>query len=154
MLFVTNQERDRRLKICQACKYFKEDTKSCGTILRPRTLRNGVYLCGCHMPTKTRFKAAKCGAGNWNEHITEEDLNELRKFAGLSGTITAEQVKEMTDAYNRVMGVNTRYTSCPSCIRQMHQRIQEMITHDHNEEVLERSKLIALKKKHSESLDK
>jgi len=106
------------------------------------------------MPTKTRFKAAKCGAGNWNEHITEEDLNELRKFAGLSGTITAEQVREMTDAYNRVMGVNTRYTSCPSCIRQMHQRIQEMITHDHNEEVLERSKLIALKKKHSESLDK
>ena len=60
----------------------------------------------------------------------------------------------MTDAYNKAMGVNTRYTSCPSCIREIHQRIQKMVNHDHNEEVLEQSKLVALKKKHSKSLEK
>lgn len=143
MLFVTGQERARRLQICQSCKYYKENTKSCGTILRPNTLRNGVYLCGCHMPTKTRFKASSCGAGLWEEQITEADLVELRELADLKGTITREQVKEMIDTYNRATGSNQKYTGCSSCVQQIQKKIQAMVDHDHEKEIKEASRRAA-----------
>ena len=149
MLFVTGQERARRLEICQACKYFKEDTKSCGTILRPRTLKNGVYLCGCHMPTKTRFKVAKCGAGKWEEQITHEELEQIRKVVDLKGTISAEQIRELIATYNSVTGSNEKPTTCTACLRQIQDNLRRMLEHDHEKEVKERTKLIAARKKSS-----
>ena len=147
MLFVTGQERSRRLEICKACKYFKEDTQSCGTILRPRTLKNGVYLCGCHMPTKTRFKVAKCGAGKWEEQITQEELEQIRKVVDLKGTISTKQIAELTETYNRVTGSNTKPTTCTSCLRQIQNDLRQMLEYDHEAEVKERTNLIAARKK-------
>ena len=147
MLFVTGQERARRLEICKACKYFKEDTQSCGTILRPRTLKNGVYLCGCHMPTKTRFKVAKCGAGKWEEQITHEELEQIRKVVDLKGTISAEQIRELIATYNSVTGSNEKPTTCTACLRQIQDNLRRMLEHDHEKEVNERTKLIAARKK-------
>lgn len=147
MLFVTGQERARRLEICQACKYFKEDTKSCGTILRPRTLKNGVYLCGCHMPTKTRFKVAKCGAGKWDEQITAEELEQMRKVVELKGTISTKQIAELTETYNSVTGSNERVTTCSACLRQMQEKLRRILDYDHEKEVQEQTKTIAARKK-------
>lgn len=147
MLFVSGQERSRRLAICEACKYFKQETKSCGTILRPRTLRNGVYLCGCHMPTKTRFKAASCGAGKWEEQITQEELDQLKKMVEMQGTITSDQIREMIDTYNSVTGANEKYTTCTACLRQIQQKMRQMVEFDHEAEVKERTNLIAAIKK-------
>lgn len=147
MLFVTGQERARRMSICEACKYFKPETKSCGTILRPNTLRNGVYLCGCHMPTKTRFKAASCGAGLWEEQITQEDINAMRELAEIKGNISAAQVREMIDTYNRVTGSNEQYTSCSSCLELIQKKMSAIVSHDYEKEVKERTKSIADLKK-------
>lgn len=153
MLFTTGQERNRRFEICKACKYFKEETQSCGTILRPRTLRNGVYLCGCHMPTKTRFKAAKCGAGHWDAQITDEELQEMQQLGELKGNVSREQAKAIIDTYNRVTGSNEKYTSCPSCLHLIQQRLLKMTTHDHEKEVKERSQLVANQKKPKKGLE-
>lgn len=139
MLFVTGQERNRRLEICRACKYFKPATQSCGTILRPNTLRNGVYLCGCHMPTKTRFKAAGCGAGKWEPHINEADRQAMESVVTMKGQLTPEQTKEIVDTYNRITGSNERYTSCGSCLLLLQRRIDEILTYNYESEVKEAS---------------
>ena len=147
MLFVTGQERSRRLAICEACKYFKQETKSCGTILRPRNLKNGVYLCGCHMPTKTRFKLASCGAGKWDEQMTQEELDQLKKVVEMKGNVSAEQICEMIDTYNTVTGSNEKYTTCTACLKQLQDKMRRMVEHDHEKEVKEKTNFIAARKK-------
>jgi len=99
------------------------------------------------MPTKTRFKAASCGAGKWEEQITQEELDQLRKVVEMQGTISAEQIREMVDTYNAVTGANEKYTTCTACLRQIQEKMRQMLEHDHEEEVKERTNLIAARKK-------
>lgn len=119
MLFVTPQERTRRLDICKGCKYYKENTKSCGTLLKPRTLRNGVKLCGCYMPAKTKFKFSECPAGFWSAQVSEGDRAQIRQLIGASGNLSIEQTRELVDLYSRVTGTTNRYTGCNACLEKM-----------------------------------
>ena len=47
MIFVNDIEKKRRLSICKACKYYKEETKTCGTFraIKPK---------GIQLPTEKR----------------------------------------------------------------------------------------------------
>jgi hypothetical protein len=101
------------------------------------------------MPTKTRFKVAKCGAGKWEEQITAEELEQIRKVVDLKGTISAEQIRELIATYNSVTGSNEKPTTCTACLRQIQDNLRRMLEHDHEKEVKERTKLIAARKKSS-----
>lgn len=79
MIFVTNRVRRERLKTCAGCKWFVEQTSSCGTyypkaVMKGKVKRETVTeeidgkektfkLCGCDMRQKTKWKVAKCPAG-------------------------------------------------------------------------------------------
>jgi hypothetical protein len=91
------------------------------------------------MPTKTRFKAAGCGAGKWESHITEADRQAMESVAMMQGQLTPEQTKEIVDTYNRITGANERYTSCGSCLVMLQRRINEILAYDHDSEVKEAS---------------
>lgn len=135
MLFVTNQTRTERLKTCEGCKYYKADTKSCGELLRPRKLRNGVKLCGCYMPVKARLKVASCPAGYWEAKVTPETLDEIRAVLNYSGNLEPEQVQKLTDLYNEVVGANAKPTSCSSCLRLMLDELKEFLDMDAEKEI-------------------
>lgn len=135
MLFVTHQTRTERLKTCEACKYYKSETKSCGELLRPRKLRNGVKLCGCYMPVKARLKVASCPAGNWDAKVTPENLEEIRTLLDYSGNLSPEQVQKLTDTYNEVVGANAKPTSCSSCLRLMLDELKEFLDMDAEKEI-------------------
>jgi hypothetical protein len=106
--------------------------------MRPRTLRNGVKLCGCFMPAKTKFKFSECPAGFWSATVTEADRVKIREYMDASGNLSAEQMRELTDLYSRVTGTSNRYTGCPSCLKKMRDELARIyeypIDADVNEE--------------------
>ena len=51
-ILVSNDEQQRRLDICLACKYFVEKSRRC-------------RKCGCYMNHKTQFTASQCPIQKW-----------------------------------------------------------------------------------------
>jgi hypothetical protein len=49
---ISQYEKDRRLKICSGCIYWKEDSMRCQS-------------CGCFMKIKAGFRSVKCPIGKW-----------------------------------------------------------------------------------------
>lgn len=143
MLFVTPEERTRRLRTCEGCKYYKANTKSCGTLARPRTLRNGVKLCGCFMPAKTKFKFSECPAGFWNATVTSQDRQRIRHFMDASGNLSIEQTRELVDLYSRVTGTTNNYTGCNSCLAQMRNELVRFYEYPVDQEIQEATNKIA-----------
>ena len=143
MLFVTPEERSHRLKTCEACKYYKAKTKSCGTLMRPRTLRNKVKLCGCYMPAKTKFKFSECPAGFWSATVTEADRVKIREYMYASGNLSIEQTRELVDLYSRVTGTSNRYTGCNACLQKMRDELARFYTYDVEKQVEEEGVRIA-----------
>ena len=145
MLFVNPEERTRRLRICEGCKYYKAETKSCGTLMRPRTLRNKVKLCGCFMPAKTKFKFSECPAGFWSATVTEVDRVKIREYMDASGNLSADQTRELTDLYSRVTGTSNRYTGCPSCLQKMRDDLARFYEYPIDADVKEAGARVALR---------
>lgn len=58
-----------RLSICQECPFYKESTKSCGTLMMGDIVElaggQQAQLCGCYMPDKVKYKDEHCPIGNW-----------------------------------------------------------------------------------------
>jgi len=49
---VTEEEQDKRMKLCESCDRFLIDQIQCSA-------------CGCFMKVKTKFKSALCPLGKW-----------------------------------------------------------------------------------------
>jgi len=130
MLLVTHQKRTERLNVCKACKYYKEKTRSCGDLLKPRTLRNGVKLCGCYIPAKAKFKLSSCPNGYWESIVSEQDKEALREVISYSGNLDPEQVKKLVEVYNKAIGANAKPTGCSSCLLQMKKELIAFIQSD------------------------
>jgi hypothetical protein len=45
---------DARMRVCQTCDRFREDTKTC-------------EICGCFMPLKTTMSNMRCPIDKWEE---------------------------------------------------------------------------------------
>lgn len=145
MLFVTPEERTRRLNICKGCKYYKANTQSCGTLLRPRTLRNGVKLCGCFMPAKTKFKYSACPANFWQATVTKEDQDQIKNVIQYSGQLTVEQTKTLVNVYSKATGTSNNYTACNSCLARMQKELQAFLSYPIDSDVKEATQQAANK---------
>jgi len=145
MLLVTPQERNRRLDLCKACKYYKANTQSCGTLLRPRTLRNGVKLCGCFLPAKTKFKFSECPAGFWSATVTSEDQDRIKEAVSWTGSLSLSQTRELVDIYNRVTGTTNTYTGCNACLTNMRDELKRFLEYPIDQAVKEDTARVAQK---------
>ena len=122
-----------RLNICKACKHFKVETQSCGTIilgdkLSPEDLaeaeanneithyRKKLRLCGCFMPVKTKYSLFRCPINKWGRYkLNETEADALREFVlGLptQGIYTAEIIKEASEWFTKITGQRQGCSSC------------------------------------------
>ena len=51
-LFVSEEKRLQREKLCMECSQFNSESKRC-------------YMCGCFMEQKMKFKASSCPMAKW-----------------------------------------------------------------------------------------
>ena len=136
---VPKSERERRLSVCHKCRFYKEITQSCGTLivgrrLKPEELEEAerdnlrkhnkkrVRLCGCVIPLKTWGKLEQCPIGKWGVYdLTQKQMEELVAFVeGLPtyGIINGEGLIELNKWQNILSGVKQPISGCPPCIRQ------------------------------------
>ena len=137
MIFVKDKEKQRRLEICKACKYYKEETKTCGTfrVLKPEgdviTYRKKkVKLCGCIMPLKTKFKGVSCPINKWKGELSKEEVEAIRSLLNeieSTGVITGRQAKDSINLYNKAFGTSKKFTDCGSCKRSIIEELKNSI---------------------------
>jgi hypothetical protein len=134
-----------RLKICLACKWYKEKTRSCGTKYAAhfvdgvkgeiesislkgdvvRHYRKPIRLCGCDVYDKALFGFTSCPAEKWGRYgIRNSELAELRKISlqlrktGKLELGSADAVK-FKIYLSKLTGKNVELTNCPSCINDL-----------------------------------
>ena len=127
-----------RMAICQACKFYKETTRSCGTLLLGRKLKpeevaqiekelhvkhykKKYRLCGCFLPAKTYGIFEACPISKWGVHsLNEKELEQIVLFVdGLPtvGTYNADSVRELNKWFKLLTGSKKNISTCPSCVR-------------------------------------
>jgi len=126
--------RKERLDICQSCKWYKPQTKSCGTLILGNDVSEEVLaennvthykreftLCGCVMPIKTKLSMAKCPANKWTSSLSDSDIEEIREFLKsisiVNGKfkvqrITSEQVNTIFEWMKKLKGQPVEISSC------------------------------------------
>lgn len=136
---VPKEERERRLSVCHKCRFYKETTQSCGTLIVGRRLKpeeleeaerenvrkykkKSVRLCGCFLPAKTWLKLEQCPIGKWSVYeFTPEEMEELVAFVDSLpkfGIIGGDKVEVLNQWYNKLTGQRQPLSKCPPCIRQ------------------------------------
>ena len=131
--------RKERLDICQSCKWYKPQTKSCGTLILGNDVSEEVLaennvtyykkeftLCGCVMPVKTKLSMAKCPANKWSSALNDSDIEEIKQFLkSINVTIdgkfkvqrlSSEQVKTIFEWMKKLKGQPVEITSCGKCV--------------------------------------
>lgn len=142
VLQVPPQISTQRMNACLGCKYFKANTKSCGTLFLGDKLsveesariqeenkitfrKKRIRLCGCRMPVKTKLAFAQCPIGKWKPFYLEaNEMNELREFMSSlprTGRITSAEVTKIYDWIYRITKI--KLPRCGDCVRQLIQEI-------------------------------
>ena len=122
-----------RLKICRACKHYRPEFNTCGTLilgdkLSPEDLelaeaanevthyRKKLRLCGCVMPVKTKYSLFRCPINKWGRYkLSEEETEALRAFVlGLptQGVYTGSIIKEAAEWFAKMTGQRHGCSSC------------------------------------------
>ena len=135
-IFIKSSEQKARMDICRSCDHYKEDTRSCGTLIVGDYVNVGkkrrVKLCGCVMPLKTKFKVSSCPLKKWSSDVDKKHLKELKDLYGKieNGRIKTEDAKQLVEAYNKTFGASRQLTSCGSCLRELAKEIEETLKHE------------------------
>lgn len=132
MLLTTSKIKNDRLAICRNCKHFVSKTQSCGTLLVGNEVKyknTTKQLCGCIMPIKAHLKIASCPIHKWTSVLNQKDITALKKVMGeLKGSkVTGEQNKELTKLYNKLFSKRDQVSSCPSCVKSMVKKLNELL---------------------------
>lgn len=138
-LTVPQTVQQTRMQTCQACKFYKEHTRSCGTLLLGRKLKpeevheiekelhvkhykKKYRLCGCFLPAKTYGIFETCPIGKWGVHsLSEAELEQIVSFVDCLptvGTYNANSVRELNKWYKLLTGSKKNISTCPSCVRE------------------------------------
>lgn len=122
MLLVSKKERASRMDICRVCEHFVATTQSCGPLVTEAFTDSP--LCGCHMPTKTRLKTAKCPLDKWQAQVTDEDLASVRHMLENKSQYTNE---DLVQWYNKLTGENRSRTTCTPCNNEMVKSLRRLL---------------------------
>jgi len=129
MLFVNQNKKAERLRICGACKYFEVTTGSCGPLVKGKRIQyqgQKVKLCGCVMKIKAGLKFAECPLSKWDSVYTESEWAELttwvedlhtRVQGGGQVTLSGPDRERLMDEYMKATGTREELGSCAACYR-------------------------------------
>ncbi len=126
---VPNTVRKERFDTCRGCKYYKEQTHSCGTKFIGNKIddqddenvvtyyRRKARLCGCDMRLKTWLRLAECPVGKWGKYkLTDDDVEQLKTFLNsLPKTGTLNDPKIITEITKWFNKMSDQRISCTSC---------------------------------------
>jgi len=136
MFYVSAQKHSDRLHICTECKYYKTETKSCGTLIVGKKITykgKKVKLCGCIMPIKAKLKVGSCPLDKWSASIDKAHLEEIKQIVGeVDGKITAHQNTRITKLWNIAAGDNRKVSNCNSCVNGMIEKLRLLIEQNEN----------------------
>jgi hypothetical protein len=140
-MIVPDNVKQERMAICVKCKWYKETTGSCGTLIvanfnRPkdhvdiviednivRHYRKKVKLCGCKMSWKTQFNWAMCPADKWYSYGISNDelvrIKELLEQYKHKSSLTYLEAKPLFMYASKVSGKNIEQSTCPECVRRI-----------------------------------
>ena len=141
---VSRDVQAERLTICESCKWFKPNTRSCGTFIgaafkgsvgevevqavkdnKVKHYKKPIQLCGCRMDAKVVFAWAGCPADKWLPvRINKDELAELKSLAiqlkkQSSFHSTDEAFQKFLIFMRKLTGQNVQYTGCNDCVRQL-----------------------------------
>lgn len=128
----TDTVREQRQAICHGCKWYREKTDSCGTLIlgnrvdaeppKENTVthyKRKVRLCGCKISWKTKWKAQRCPAGKWlRDGITDEDIEQIKEWLERipkRSRWTTEELKPFYVVASKVKGQNIAPSTCVGC---------------------------------------
>jgi hypothetical protein len=110
--------------MCKACKFYKAETGSCGTLIVGQTVthyRNKVKLCGCVMKWKAKYRFSSCPIGKWDSvNVSKQDIEHIAEFIHSiksKPTITAEENAKLFRYISKVTGVHQPPSGCGSCVK-------------------------------------
>ena len=121
MIFSKTLSKDRML-ICEACKYFKKNTRTCGTPIKGNTItykKKKHKLCGCFMDIKSTLKFAHCPLGKWKElQITHEEYLEVKELLdSTKHKITRVQQQQLRFYFEKYLGLKIQSSNCSPCVK-------------------------------------
>lgn len=146
----------QRINICSQCKFFKEETMSCGKLMSIKGLLNGTHgglvdpeevaddtvnkvkyykkkvrLCGCPIMDKTKYAFESCPIGKWGKYrLTDAETQMLTDFVSklpVAGKLSSQQVDEVIKWFEKMTGHPVR--RCDNCIRAMVKELQLQTAH-------------------------
>ncbi len=115
---------NERLDTCKACKFFKPQTGSCGTLILGDTVthyRNKIKLCGCVMKWKAKYRLSSCPAGKWQPvNVSTDEIKSIEKFIRSienKASITHDENKQLFEYFNKITGYREKVTTCAPCVK-------------------------------------
>ena len=138
-----------RLDTCTKCKFYKESTQSCGTLILGGSIdeldndvtfyRKKLRLCGCHMPEKAKYSFFSCPAGKWGKYkLSEKETIELKQFIETlprTGTIDGTQVKKLHEWLVKMAGPQSKIESCGPCLKKLIEEFQNQLRYYNEEQI-------------------
>jgi hypothetical protein len=146
----------QRINTCSQCKFFKEETMSCGTVMSLKGLVTGTHgglvdpsevaednvnnvkyykkkvrLCGCYVMEKTKYAFESCPIGKWGKYrLTDEETQLLTEFVQSlpkTGKFSNEQVNAVMQWFEKMTGHPVK--RCDNCIRHIIKELQLQTAH-------------------------
>lgn len=138
-----------RQAICHGCKWYKESTDSCGTLILGNRVdkllekllsvthyKRKVRLCGCKIVWKVKFKAQQCPAGKWlRDGITDEDIEQIKEWLDQlpkRSRWTMDELKPFYTVASKVKGQNIAPSTCASCLHDLVNEMQLLVNEIEN----------------------
>lgn len=151
-----------RINLCSQCKFFKEDTMTCGTPMSVKGFVTGehgglvdpaevpedtvnkvtyykkkVRLCGCPIMDKAKYAFESCPIGRWGKYrLSDKDAQILADFVQslpVKGKFSSQQVNEIVAWFEKMTGKPVR--RCENCIRAIVKELQLQTSHLQNTQV-------------------
>lgn len=126
-----------RLQLCLACKFYNDNTKSCGTLILGDRVENDeettthyrkkIKLCGCVVRAKVKISLFKCPADRWGRHTSKKgvvalDSGQIQRLGDFLKTLDGKNRisnDERVMIYkwaNKVSDIYVQEGTCSDCI--------------------------------------
>jgi len=124
-----------RIEICESCKFFKTNTRTCGTPIiggKVKYNKKEYELCGCFMDVKSAIQFAKCPINKWKGlQLTHEEYLEVKQLLDSTNVsitnVQQQQVRRLSEKYLGLK-LNTGGNNCAPCVKKNLDRLKVIVT--------------------------